>query len=455
MSDRQRGEDPKLFFVYDRVCTQEEKNREMGERFGVGVTLTGASREQPYRGTYADEGRRRYTEAMRDPSSAPSRPGLDASGAETGEFKKPRRSARDAYTAATAEFAGTRSYSPASHSSASGGARFAYASSGGAEGKSASENRSEQNGAGAYAYRPGRPEGGAAVAADRRKRVPDWFADIFTVRESTRGREEAKRIKKTAAAEQRAREYRHAAVTALILTAVLALASILVYKIVFVVDEVEIGGSAIYTAGEIEDAGGIGTGVGLYSFRSADVSSAVTFRLPWVKSAEVVRSAPKKVSIAVTDDVARYYAEIWGDTVLLSPALKVLSVTADMPDTAGLVRLILPPVDKSVAGRALVFSSSRAERYIRSVLSDVSDSGLLRDGMLEEIDLTGEYDIRMKACGLYDLKCGGENNMKAKLRMAHEIVVGGGLAEGIPAAMDLTAVDPVSVIHDFSAAVGP
>ena len=75
--------------------------------------------------------------------------------------------------------------------------------------------------------------------------------------------------------------------------------------------------------------------------------------------------------------------------------------------------------------------------------------------MLEEIDLTGEYDIRMKACGLYDLKCGGENNMKAKLRMAHEIVVGGGLAEGIPATMDLTAVDPVSVIHDFSAAVGP
>jgi hypothetical protein len=162
------------------------------------------------------------------------------------------------------------------------------------------------------------------------------------------------------------------------------------------------------------------------------------------------------VSIVLTDDEARYVADIWGDTVVLSPALKVLSVLSGEEEAPeGLIRLILPPVKKSVAGRPLVFESDRAERYIRNVLNCASESGLVQDSLLEEIDLSAEYEIRMKAGGLYDLKCAGESDMTAKLRMAYEIIVSGQLAEGIPASFDLTAVDPVTVIYDFSAAGYP
>ncbi|MBO6053125.1 MAG: FtsQ-type POTRA domain-containing protein, partial [Clostridia bacterium] len=312
MSDRLRTEDPELLFVYDRVCTQDEKNREMGQRFGVGVGVTGASREQPYRGSFADEGRRRSEEAARDPSSAPSRPGLNADGSDTGEFSRPRRSAAETFASSE----GTREYAPAasfSRRTGSGGAgAFAFASHGdpsrGAAGAKASEPAGENR---AYTYRPGTPEGGEAAAERRKRPGPEWFADIFVSRQA-RGKEEAREIKKSAAAEQRAREYRHAAVTALILTVVLALSAFLVYRIVFVIDQIEIGGSDRYSAAEIAGVVGIEEGDGLYSFRSAEVSAAVTFRMPWVKSAEIVRSAPKKVAVLLTDDEARYYANVWG-----------------------------------------------------------------------------------------------------------------------------------------------
>ena len=74
MSNRRRAKDSGLLFVYDRVCTQDEKEREMSREYGVGVSADNPSREQPYRGTFADEGHRRAVEAARDPASSPSRP---------------------------------------------------------------------------------------------------------------------------------------------------------------------------------------------------------------------------------------------------------------------------------------------------------------------------------------------------------------------------------------------
>ena len=455
MFRERRAEDSGLLFVYDRVCTQGEKEREMSREYGIGVSMDNPSREQPYRGTFADEGHRRAVEAARDPASSPSRPGVTEENNRAQAI--PRTTSRkkkrpmtdtawfgDRYSTRTDYWSVGRNAASSSGGSAEGGRARAAAFS--------REEPAREN-PGVYTYRPGAAEGGEAVGEKRRRLRPEWFADVFASPEE-KGREEVRQVKRDAAARQKAREIRHAILTAVILTATLALAVTLFYKIVFVVETVDVSGSALYGAEEVAEAAGIQTGDNLYSFRSGRAEQDITFRLPWVKSAAVSRKGAKGVTVTLTDDTARYYANIWGDTVLLSENLKVLAVESEPEEgeTEGLVRLILPPVDKSVAGRPLEFTGARSERYIRNVLSCAAGSDLMRDGLLEEIDLTGEYEIRMKAGGLYDLKCAGEGDMTAKLRMAYEIMVSGQLAEGIPASFDLTAVDPVTVIYDFSAA---
>jgi hypothetical protein len=447
MSERRQEGQPELLFVYDRVCTKGEKDREIGREYGVGVSADNPSREQTYRGSFADEGHRRAVEASRDPSSSPSRPGVTEANNRAQAVKKGRRRMSD--TAWFGDRYSTRTGTwnlGASRPGKSGG------SSAGARAQASAFSAENPK---AYTYRPEKPEGGEAAAEKHGRQHPEWFADLFTSPEE-KGREELRQMRKAAAARQKLREYRHALLTALILTAVLALAIGLTYRILFVIDRVDVSGSAVYDAETVGQAAGIEAGDRLYSFRSEESVREITFRLPWIRSAEITRSAPKGVSIVLTDDEARYAADIWGDTVVLSPSLKVLSVLSEEEEAPdGLIRLILPPVKKSVAGRPLAFESDRAERYIRNVLNCASESGLTKDGLLEEIDLSSEYEIRMKACGLYDLKCAGESDMTAKLRMAYEIIVSGQLAEGIPASFDLTAVDPVTVIYDFSAAGYP
>ena len=458
MSNRRRAEDSGLLFVYDRVCTKDEKDREMGDEYGVGVSRDNPSREQPYRGSFADEGHRRAVEAARDPASSPSRPGVTEADnrAQAIPRKKNKRPISDTawfgdrYSTRTDNWTVGRAYSGSGASTGIGGTSGKGSSSQAEGARARAAAFSRESDGGVYTYRPGRAEGGEAVDSGRP------VGDVFGSSEH-RGKEELREVKKTAAARQRAKEYRHAILTAMILTAVLGLAVGLIYKIIFVVNSVEVTGSALYSAEEVAEASGIRTGDNLYSFRSARAADDITFRLPWIRSAEVTRHGPTGVSVAVTDETAVYCANIWGDTVILSGNLKVLAVESEPEEgeTNGLVNLILPPVDKSVAGRPLSFSGARSERYIRNVLSSAASSGLMKDGLLTEIDLRGEYEIRMKAGGLYELKCAGESDMTAKLRMAHEIIASGQLAEGIPASLDLTAVDPVTVIYDFSAAVSP
>ena len=257
--------------------------------------------------------------------------------------------------------------------------------------------------------------------------------------------------KRLAAVEKRIREHRHVILTVLILLVLSAAIAFGTYKVFFVVDNVAVSGSETYGEEQIVEAAGILAGENLYSFSASDAEGEITFLCPYIRSAKVKRTVPTSVSITLEDDAAVYYADIWGDTVLLSGGLRVLeAVEADSPKTEGLVELVLPPVDKSVAGRVLEFTSPRAERYIRNVLGQVAASPLWENGMVDRIELTDEYEISMKACGLYSLICGGETDMNLKMKMAYVAITSGKLDSEIRATINLKETGEAVAMYDFS-----
>ena len=395
-----------IYYVYDRVCTKEGKQSEILREYGdIQIRTANPSRDRLYHSEFA-EAQRRRAEAARH--SGPSRPGYTAD-----DGKK---------TSSSGSFSG------------GGASRSSAGSTGGSR---------------AYTYRPGAAEGGEAV----QEGGFSWFGRIFTTLEE-RGIIDVQIAKKQAAAIRKLREYRHVFFTAFILTLVTVFAVFGAYKLFFVIRGTTVSGSERYAEEEILDASGIGEGDNLYSFRASDAEARITFLCPYIRTAAVSRSVPVAVTVAVEDDYAVYCAEIWDDTMLLSGGLRVLEVLRSGDEVpAGVVKLILPPVDKSVAGRVLRFTNARSERYIRAVLASASASRLMQDGLLDEIDLTEEYDITMRACGRrVKFSCANEADMDLKLRMAYAIVNSDQFDHTNRARVDLSQVGEASVMYDFAAA---
>lgn len=406
MSDKRRNRD-EILYIYDRVCTREAKQREVLREYGmVDAATDNPSREKVYDSPTL---RAREARATRNEGrAAPSRPRRPEDGTSASRTR------------------------PGARSSAS------------RPGTGPSSRRTDGR---AYQYRPETPGGGEAVKEKRPRLSLDWLLNFFETPES-RAETEMRIAKHKAAAAKRWKEWRHVVLTALILLALAVAIGTACYRVFFVVEDVAVSGSSAYEKEQIVDAAGIRPGDRLYSFRASEAEGEITFLCPYVRTAEVSRRAPTSVAIVLEDDAPAYVANIWGDTVLLSAGLRVLELNpASEPE--GLVRLILPPVDKSVAGRVLVFTGSRAERYIRSVLADAAASGLAADGMIEEIDLTDEYEITMKACGLYSLNCGGEADMGLKLKMAYAAITSGQLESDVRASINLKEVGEATVIHDY------
>lgn len=254
--------------------------------------------------------------------------------------------------------------------------------------------------------------------------------------------------KKQAVLRRKFVEHRRGFFLALVILAILALFVFGVYRLFFVIRHVEVDTASGYSASEIQTAAGIADGDTLYSFRSADAVDAITFRLPYIKSAAITRTIPSSVTIVTENDAMRYYTEIYGETVALSAGLRVLgSVDPDTAASNGAIRLYLPAVEKAVAGRVLVFRDAKKERAIRELLTETEKSVLSdRIGM---IDVRDEQNIQMNCDGTYRLTFGSGTDAGLKLRMANKTISDSLFETGMLAKIDLSVTGVASVQYDL------
>ncbi len=310
----------------------------------------------------------------------------------------------------------------------------------------ADSNRQKQS-AHAYTYRPGRAEYGAEVVSERPfKLIIDRIVNLFESVEE-RGRRDEMLAKRQAIARKKFYEHRHAIFTAILLVLVALAFVFLVYKLFFVVSDINVNGAVAYTGERIIAASGVHNGDNLYSFVASDAESQITFHCPYIKTAEISRTVPNTVSITVTEDTAMYVANIYGERILLSAGLRVLGPADGVKDN-GLCELILPSVTYSVAGRVIEFKNAGDERYVRDVLSAISASSYSEKGEVDLIDLSNEYDITLNVAGKYIFKIGSEDECARKLLMAESTMEHQNFDKNTPAYIDLTRIGEASVRYD-------
>lgn len=96
-----------------------------------------------------------------------------------------------------------------------------------------------------------------------------------------------------------------------------------VYRLLFVITEIEVSGNVSYSAEELISASGVSEGDNLYSF-SSRVAGEKEGGLPYVKSLSVKRSVPSRITFTVEEYTPEFFADIYGETFILAGDLTVL-----------------------------------------------------------------------------------------------------------------------------------
>ena len=380
-----------ILYVYDRICRKESKTRQILQEYGpnridVPDVQPNMRTERPFGKAFAESQRKRAEEYLR------------------GNPERLRTASKTAWSEPD-EPEGTT-----------------FTDAAGNE----------------YIYRPGAVSGGEAVRQQPLQFLRDQVVSMFESIDSRRKRDEDA-AKRQAIAHKKFTENRHALITAFLMLLVTVLFIGFVYLAFFVIADVEVEGSEIYTADEVVEAAGFAVGDNLYSFHAGQAEEMILFHCPQIRSAQISRTVPNAVDIALTDDKAVYYADIYGDLAVLSSGLRVLGFTdAETAEADGLTRLVLPAVSGSVAGRIITFTQERDLRYVRSVLSATEGSSLFAEGRIDRIDVSDEHNVKVICDGMYILKLGDEKECDLKLRMAYKTIDSNSFDREIPASIDLS-----------------
>ena len=292
---------------------------------------------------------------------------------------------------------------------------------------------------------PGRRRRGRTVPEDRRR----WRADPDSAHNTdaifdAQDRPEAYRL-------ARKRMLTHRGKLSLLIAALMVLliafVALPVYKLIFVVEEIRVEGSTVYSDEEIMTASGVVPGINLYSFSSRTAEENLTLRCPYIRTLDVNRTMPDAVHFTVSEDTAVFCAEIYGEMWALSGTLRVLERTDPASASAdGLIRLLLPEVQRALGGRVLDFGDERSTMRIREILETVQKSAICPS--ITCVDLRNLRELHMVSRGVYLLDFGGADDVALKLRVAYAVLADPLFDGTIKAELDLTASGSTSVVFD-------
>lgn len=243
------------------------------------------------------------------------------------------------------------------------------------------------------------------------------------------------------------RKVRDALISVGLIVAVLVVMLVVVYRLLFVISDINIEGNLRYTSEEILTASGVMEGDNLYSFSSKDVGEIISLRCPNISYVDVERTPPGTIEFIVEEETGVFYAGFYGEYRLMSKSLRVLdSVSLDNAKKKGCVKLILPDIYRATAGKCLEFSAVKDDGYIYETCETLLESDLMeRAGSL---DLSDRFNIVLTVDGKYKIRLGDSKSMEVKLRIASAVLADEMFQADIKATIDVTNLSQTSVVVD-------
>lgn len=248
------------------------------------------------------------------------------------------------------------------------------------------------------------------------------------------------------AAKGRRRSILRALTTFVLVLGAFVLLLTLIYKFIFVISDISVTGNGRYSAGEITEAAGVADGDNLYSFSSRIVGEKVRLALPYVKKLEVRRDIPNRITFAVEEYSARFYAYIYGQRCILSEDLTVLELEPGGERCEGLCYLSLPAVREAVCGKKLAFRTQLDEDHVYAAVGSLLSSELSE--RMTAILMEDTYSLFMECDAKYLLNFGNYADSDIKLRVASVVLKDEMFSTENKMRVDLTKNSETTVIID-------
>lgn len=276
---------------------------------------------------------------------------------------------------------------------------------------------------------------GKIYGAEQKRRVAEAESEARSI-------EAARRT----AAKRRRRTLLRAFMAFVLVIAVFVILFTVIYKVFFVISEIAVTGNARYDAGQITEAAGVSTGDNLYSFSSRIVGEKLRLRLPYIRSLEVRRDVPNRITFTVEEYTPRFYAFVYGQGCILSEDLTVLELTGQTEKYEGLCYLSLPSVREAVCGRPLAFRTALDEEHVYATVKSVLNSELA--DRITAVLLDDTYSLSMECDGKYLLKFGNYADCDIRLRVASVVLKDEMFTSENKMRVDLTKNTETTVIID-------
>lgn len=202
----------------------------------------------------------------------------------------------------------------------------------------------------------------------------------------------------------------------------------------FKIRTVEIDGAKKYNAESLKIKSGIEIGKNLYSFKDEDIEKALTLSFPYISDVKITRRWPDKVIVTVTEESAKYVTEVYGETLILSPSLRVLENPSEPAENYNLCYLILPDIERALVGSTPVFTADGD--YLLKALKEIDNSPL--NDRITAISLKNKFDLCFLMGNTYKVDLGNTDELSIKLDMTDKIIESGHIKDGQKAELDVS-----------------
>ena len=192
-------------------------------------------------------------------------------------------------------------------------------------------------------------------------------------------------------------------------------------SVFFRVAKIEVVGNSIYTAEEVVEASGIGTGDNLFFINRFSAASRIFSKLPYVDKAKVTRALPNRVTITIQESSAMAYVQADGGYWVLDQNCKLLKSVTES-ELTGLAQVDgITPVEPKV-GEVLNAGEADAPKvtYLAAILGQL----LTRDmaSKVTVIDLSDASNPGFTYDGRFTVRLGANENVEYKFGMLQSAV---------------------------------
>lgn len=191
----------------------------------------------------------------------------------------------------------------------------------------------------------------------------------------------------------------------------------------FKIKEIKVSGTELYSADEIIEESGVTVGENLFTVDEKAVSDALSSGFPFIGKSKLIRRIPGTLEIAVKEDSATFYTELYGEYFALSDDLRVLQSTESAEEILEkypeLRKISVEYVSEAIVGKSLSFDNDNYYSSLTEFIEATIKSGYYDN--ISEIDFRNRFAIKLLYKGRFDVVLGDSDNTDVKLNFVESI----------------------------------